>query len=477
MSDSPFQSKKVDRSPRQNSTRPSFVANRSVPRSLPSLKPLKPLQEQTDSQKTVIEKPSSFLAQSEPTNPFTSPIPSHILSVESSQQKDALTDDDFDQIDRTEALESPFSTVETQPDPPQFKNPSSLEKSQKKTPLPAVETVPGGSFNSRPTSQSHLDETRNTFEELSDELEGSSLDFDLDDVELLSIDEEPDSPNYPLNPPPFPTSPLETSTSISSRPHQHLKSPLSSIAHPNLIPPPLPTPSPRSHPGSFAPPTLTPISKRKTFNPTLLLLTRPTQKKEIMPNQPLIVGRDEETVDCALSDPYVSPQHCRLLWSKNHWIIEDLKSRNGTWMGLLKKTSLMIGESFRIGHSLFCLKKGVSPSSSLHHDYDSTPSLFSYKHLPVTSPFVLSLIDETGRELGRYPLKLGVSVIGRGYVDISIPDPLIQLKHASILVEEHTVWIQDLESENGVWKRIEDSVEIEKDALINVGETLLYLKS
>lgn len=58
--------------------------------------------------------------------------------------------------------------------------------------------------------------------------------------------------------------------------------------------------------------------------------------------------------DIVLSDPYVSSQHARMVWDGVDWWVEDLGSKNGTFVGELRLISmrpkvLPVGATLRLG--------------------------------------------------------------------------------------------------------------------------------
>lgn len=59
--------------------------------------------------------------------------------------------------------------------------------------------------------------------------------------------------------------------------------------------------------------------------------------------------------DIVLSDPFVSSQHARLVWDGVDWYLEDLGSKNGTFIGEirlqpLKPNILPVGAAIRLGN-------------------------------------------------------------------------------------------------------------------------------
>jgi adenylate cyclase len=76
-----------------------------------------------------------------------------------------------------------------------------------------------------------------------------------------------------------------------------------------------------------------------------------------------------------------------------------------------------------------------------------------------------------------FPLKKGHSTIGRDIENtIVINDDQISKFHATIIYEDDTIWIKDLESKNGVYmggKRIWERTLLHNGCLIKMGSTIL----
>lgn len=76
----------------------------------------------------------------------------------------------------------------------------------------------------------------------------------------------------------------------------------------------------------------------------------------------LVVGR--ETADLALDDARVSRAHCRVRFDGALWTVEDLDSRNGTYInGLRLQEPALLGvdQVLRVGHCLFVPCEDVRP--------------------------------------------------------------------------------------------------------------------
>jgi pSer/pThr/pTyr-binding forkhead associated (FHA) protein len=73
----------------------------------------------------------------------------------------------------------------------------------------------------------------------------------------------------------------------------------------------------------------------------------------------LLIGRAEDA-GIRLNDKKTSMRHCMIHTSQGSFMIEDLKSRNGTFVNGVKlsKASLSVGDRIVIGSTVFELRKG-----------------------------------------------------------------------------------------------------------------------
>jgi len=78
-------------------------------------------------------------------------------------------------------------------------------------------------------------------------------------------------------------------------------------------------------------------------------VSSPVQRTARLKPGTYIVGRDP-SCDIVIPDPYVSRRHARIFHRNNEWYIEDLGSRNGTYVD---------GEDIR-GKKAVKLKAGMS---------------------------------------------------------------------------------------------------------------------
>ncbi|HVF21198.1 MAG TPA: FHA domain-containing protein [Mycobacteriales bacterium] len=74
---------------------------------------------------------------------------------------------------------------------------------------------------------------------------------------------------------------------------------------------------------------------------------------------PVTIGRDPSST-LVLTDDYVSSHHARLMPRDGQWILEDLGSTNGTYLGKVKvsgPTPVQAGGTVRIGKTVLELRR------------------------------------------------------------------------------------------------------------------------
>jgi pSer/pThr/pTyr-binding forkhead associated (FHA) protein len=95
-------------------------------------------------------------------------------------------------------------------------------------------------------------------------------------------------------------------------------------------------------------------------------------------------------------------------------------------------------------------------------------NLFSGPHISILTNEQNSIV---------FPLKQGHSTIGRDIENtIVINDDRISKFHTTIICDDDSIWIKDLESKNGVYvggKRIRERTQLRSGCLIKLGSTIL----
>ncbi|GAB3453919.1 antibiotic biosynthesis regulator FhaB [Streptomonospora sediminis] len=76
-------------------------------------------------------------------------------------------------------------------------------------------------------------------------------------------------------------------------------------------------------------------------------------------SQPITIGRANDAT-LVINDDYASGRHARIFSDEGRWIVEDLGSTNGTYLGQERLTSpqpISVGQPVRIGKTVLELRK------------------------------------------------------------------------------------------------------------------------
>jgi pSer/pThr/pTyr-binding forkhead associated (FHA) protein len=92
----------------------------------------------------------------------------------------------------------------------------------------------------------------------------------------------------------------------------------------------------------------------------LVITSGPTQGTELeLGREPLTIGRSGES-GLIIRDDYTSTHHARLLLWNNEWMIQDLDSTNGTFLGgtrVTVPTQVPLNTPIKIGTTTFELRR------------------------------------------------------------------------------------------------------------------------
>ncbi|WP_046469181.1 FHA domain-containing protein FhaB/FipA [Allosalinactinospora lopnorensis] len=76
-------------------------------------------------------------------------------------------------------------------------------------------------------------------------------------------------------------------------------------------------------------------------------------------SQPIVIGRAKDST-LVINDDYASGRHARIFSDQGKWIVEDLGSTNGTYLGQQRLTNpqpISVGQPIRIGKTVLELRK------------------------------------------------------------------------------------------------------------------------
>jgi len=93
---------------------------------------------------------------------------------------------------------------------------------------------------------------------------------------------------------------------------------------------------------------------------TLVVTAGPLAGTKItLGEQPILIGRADDST-LVLTDDYASSRHARLVPGDDAWLVEDLGSTNGTYLGTSKvtrPTPVPLGQPIRIGKTVLELRR------------------------------------------------------------------------------------------------------------------------
>ena len=103
-----------------------------------------------------------------------------------------------------------------------------------------------------------------------------------------------------------------------------------------------------------------PKPQRKKGTPRQLVVTEGTLRGTALTlgDSPVTLGRAHDST-LVLTDDYASNKHARLVPTADGWMLEDLGSTNGTYLGSAKvtrPTAVTVGSAIRIGKTVLELR-------------------------------------------------------------------------------------------------------------------------
>lgn len=204
-----------------------------------------------------------------------------------------------------------------------------------------------------------------------------------------------------------------------------------------------------------------------------------------------ILGRNQDC-DCVIPDSIASREHAVIRESQGRFILEDLKSRNGTLVNgkRISTVPLADGDEIRIGDCrIMFVEKNQEPVTDEKTDLarlDTTvlkldeallqqaASVIPPPGESPANPSALELEMTEGKKAGsRYSLK-DKTVIGRTKADINTDDPKTSRHHAAIEHREDGYFFIDLKSTNGSFINDQEvrSQRLSAGDIIRVGDSV-----
>jgi pSer/pThr/pTyr-binding forkhead associated (FHA) protein len=188
--------------------------------------------------------------------------------------------------------------------------------------------------------------------------------------------------------------------------------------------------------------------------------------KKVIAKSRFLIGRNQDC-DLLVDDTIASREHAVLRETRGRFVLEDLKSRNGTLVNgkRISSVTLADGDEIRIGDCriMFVEKSQEAPGKEKAdlQRLDTTVmkldeallleavAALSTPTAKSGGPVLLELEMVEGKSVGtRYPLK-DKTVIGRSKADIDTKDPKTSRHHAAVDRKEDGYYFIDLKSTNG----------------------------
>lgn len=186
------------------------------------------------------------------------------------------------------------------------------------------------------------------------------------------------------------------------------------------------------------------------------------------------IGRRSEN-DLVLNDPDVSGRHARIRFEDSAFLLEDLKSTNGTFLNgerISAPVRLATGSQIQVGGTQLQFVIGSStPVQNLRMTSAGLPEAPPPPSALPTDP-VWGTLQIGAREI---PLRMLVANIGRDpKTDIPLDDPTISFTHAQFVRQGSDSYLRDLGSSNGTFvngERISVPHRLEHGDVITLGDT------
>ncbi len=177
----------------------------------------------------------------------------------------------------------------------------------------------------------------------------------------------------------------------------------------------------------------------------------PSSASSAAPRRIILLGRAPGN-DLVVKAPSVSARHARVVVDAGELWLEDLGSRNGTFVGMpprrVERERIDVGDTITLGDA----------------------------RLPATALEDL-LTRTTAAALGEGTIELedaALVTFGRGAsADVSLDRPIASALHASVSVERGRVFVRDLGSTHGTFvdgRRIERAVEISPGTIVQIAD-------
>jgi len=225
----------------------------------------------------------------------------------------------------------------------------------------------------------------------------------------------------------------------------------------------------------------------KNLAPSLSVIRGPDQGIHLrIKKDEMVIGRED--ADLILTDPAVSKWHCRIFKEKTRYYVEDLGSRNGTFVNK-KRTQraelnhldeIELGQSLLIYSDYDGMEEFIPADVSQELDQLRDSTRASQPDHPTPMPrgreFYLEIMSGQAKarsfKIDRSPL-----ILGRGEeAGLRLADEEVSRKHTMIeIISRENAFITDLASANGTYLNGAHirSMRLKHNDKIRIGQTIL----
>ena len=181
-----------------------------------------------------------------------------------------------------------------------------------------------------------------------------------------------------------------------------------------------------------------------------------------------MIGAQHDPTNGRLEELY--PHHFSVIISQGEVRLRPTSSHAELWLRVERRVELTMDDVVRLGQRRLCLTR---TDQLLPKDFLAPTS-----HVPLSQASLWSLLvlDPAGQLEALYPLREGVTRLGRALADINLPDRSLNLSHAALWVEEAHVTLVDLGSESGVWHLAKEEVSLTHNMVFSAGHTLFVAR-
>jgi pSer/pThr/pTyr-binding forkhead associated (FHA) protein/ribosomal protein L40E len=190
----------------------------------------------------------------------------------------------------------------------------------------------------------------------------------------------------------------------------------------------------------------------------------------------ILIGSSEQAPVSLRRDPYVCPEHARIVYRNGGFFVEDIAPQNGVYVRIGGAVPLKSGDLLLLGLAVLCFDIMDESERHLSAAVKGGVRLFGTPPSPRYARLALQSVEGAPRDV--YYLSRAETVLGREVGDIVFTDdPFMSRRHAAIRRDPNNnqFTLRDLGSSNGTFIAIRGRHAISHGDHIRVGQHLFRL--